>query len=217
VVTDTKVPNKLLTSQTSLGSDHLDAATPEADRHQGAERPRFRVKSKSSENLTCGLYDDSFPAVLVVGVDGLPFEGETQVQFVETEGAFHLFADTSARLIVYFTIIDFNCVLPAYFPVRCLCLHPSLNSSCRNWRPKGRRSALVTAASVSLGRLPRHGDRLTPDRLFAQRIFLAEIATVRTGRGTDQRTRKPVLLPRAAWHSRVGRIIGLVAGSTRSS
>lgn len=158
-----------------------------------------------------GVYDETFTPVLLAR-DGLPFEGETLVEFVASTLPIHFFDDRNAsrrssRMVVCFRAVAFDgLVVPRYYPVICLCDRPAQNGECRNWKPKGFRSNLCRDASIALGRLVRRGDKLTPKRLFAGKLFSAEAEIVRT-----DRHRK--LLPQPLWHSKLGRLTGLVAGA----
>lgn len=184
----------------------------DSDAYRGG-RP-FHVSPEPEDEISGqeGIFDQRFPAVLITGPDGEPFEGQKEVEFVEAVGPLHLFRDRSARYIVYFRICESQSVLPVFFPVRCRCLRAILNRRCPTWRPKGHRSNLAIAAAVALNRLPRKGERLIPIRLFKGRIFLAQIGTVRNGRGVDPETKQPEKQPRAAWYSKVHRLLELRAG-----
>jgi hypothetical protein len=169
--------------------------------------------TRSSPRLPAGTFSDGELCLLVR--DGKAFEGETAVQFIRAAGPTHFFRSQppDARLVVDFEALEFpGRILKRYYPVRCRCRKPVLREKCPDWCPKGARSAFCQDASVALGRLPRNGDVLLPERLFPGRIFRARIAVVNTGQRQDPATGRPASLPQSAWHSKIAHLVLIEAG-----
>lgn len=161
-----------------------------------------------------GVYDDPHAPTLLTR-DGVPFEGETRVEFVSAGAPIHFFVERkaarqSSRIVARWRAIEFEGQeLPGYYPVFCECERPAINSECTPWKPKGGRSNLHGDAAVALGRLPRNGDKLIPSRLFRGKVFKAAVRVVKTDRNGKPR-------PPECWHSCLGRLTRLEAGGSAS-
>jgi hypothetical protein len=163
-----------------------------------------------------GVYDDP-QAPTLLSKDGIPFEGETLVEFVSAGAPIHFFderkaAQRSSRIVAWFRAIEFDRQqLPRYYPVICTCDKPHMNTECKQWRPKkGARSNLGGDAAIALGRLPKNGESLKPSSLFRNKLFKADVAVVRS-----DRSGKPLPPPR--WHSKLGSLTKLEAGGLSTS
>src|SRR4030095_14523970 len=162
-----------------------------------------------------GVYDDPHAPTLL-SKDGIPFEGETLVEFVSAGAPIHFFderkaAQRSSRIVALFRAVEFDGVeLPRYYPVRCLCEKPYPNTECKPWKPKGGRSSLFGDAAIALGRLRKNGESLIPLRLFRKKLFKAEVSVV-----ISDRSGKPLPSPR--WYSRLGSLTKLEAGGLSTS
>jgi hypothetical protein len=146
--------------------------------------------------------------------DGKPFEGETRVQLIRVVGAKHFFlgGTTDARLVLEWEPLDFpGMLIRGYHAVLCECSKRT-GMSCLKWNTKGAGSRFCRDASVALGRLPKKREALSPERLFAGRIFRADIHVVRTSQYRDPRTRKPEILPESNWYSKIARLVAVEAG-----